>query len=75
MPDDQFVGAIVASITHGLRSGCSIYDTAIIASVSPFVLVSPGLDMAWYCVKPDEVTVVGQATPELTALCVARGQR
>jgi len=30
-----------------LRSGCSVYDKAVVASVDPFVLISEEGDMLW----------------------------
>ncbi len=52
-----------------LRSGCFAYDKAIVLNPEgPFALVSLEGDMLWTCtIKPEDVTKVGEATPDQIA--------
>lgn len=64
------VGDVVVSKNpegNPLRSGASVYSSAIVASLDPFVLVSPRGDMKWSTTRtPDDVVVTGQkATLEM----------
>lgn len=46
-----------------LRSGASMYSVAVVASTSPFVLISTGGDMLWsVTIRPEDFKVVGKAT-------------
>ena len=45
-----------------LRSGCSFYDKAVVASVEPFVLISEEGDMKWSAtVEKENFEVIGVA--------------
>jgi hypothetical protein len=58
---------------HPLRSGCCAYDSAVIVSVVPFVLVSVGSDMRWEStVKPWHFRKVGVVTAEVLERCTVR---
>lgn len=46
-----------------LRSGCSSYDKAVVASVEPFVLISEEGDMKWsVTVEKKNFEVIGVAS-------------
>lgn len=47
-----------------LRSGSFTYAYAVVASVSPFILVSSDGDMMWSEFKVENVTVIGTATDQ-----------
>ncbi len=62
------VGDIVKPINpeNVLRSGCELYEDAVVISLDPFVLSSRGADMRWSAtVSPEKFTKIGEADTEL----------
>ena len=57
------VGDLVEAIApYQLRSGCSWYAYAVVASIEPFAIISPEGDMLWrHTIEPKDVAVVGKA--------------
>jgi len=68
------IGDIVVPLddSDSLRSGCSYYPQAVVASVSPFVLVSEEGDMLWCRQKAKSFRITGRATPAITLQSVNR---
>jgi hypothetical protein len=68
------IGDIVAPVdgADSLRSGCSYYPQAVVASASPFVLVSEEGDMLWCKQKAESFRIKGRATPAITLQSVNR---
>ena len=68
------VGEIVSPIgLHQLRSGCSVYDVAVVVQSDPLVLVSTGTDMRWESsINPENFHAVGVATDEQLTRCMSR---
>ena len=71
------VGDIVQRKDNGmLRSGCEAYPRAVVASTSPFCLISEESDMRWSAtVKRDDFKVVGLADEETFKRVATRWQR
>ena len=68
-------GDIVEPISpaHQLHSGCNWYDSAVVMSVEPFVLVSKETDMRWSCtVSAENFRKIGTASEEQMKLCQRR---
>lgn len=56
-----------------LASSAGEYPYAIVASVSPFVLISEGQDMMWYVtIKPEFFTVCGSVSRRLRRAAIRR---
>lgn len=55
-----------------LRSGCSMYDKAVVVSVEPLVLISQQGDMLWSQVEVSDVRKVGVAVKRALHNCIAR---
>lgn len=69
------VGDVVEPIKpdYQLASGCSRYDTAVVISVEPFVLVSHASDMRWGCtVKRENFRIIGKIEGEALDICMRR---
>lgn len=68
-------GDVVASndSSYPLRSGGEEYPWAVVVQAHPMVLVSERADMRWEStVKPASLRLVGTASPNLLARCIAR---
>lgn len=64
---------VVPKPGHWLRSGCSAYDSAVVVSMEPFILVSKETDMKWSAtVKPENFTVSSIATDAMLERCMKR---
>ncbi|MEB5557010.1 hypothetical protein GOP97_14675 [Vibrio cholerae] len=69
------VGDVVAPIKadYQLASGCGRYDSAVVVSVEPFVLVSHASDMRWQStVKREQFKIVGKVEGEALEACMKR---
>ncbi|MBT2909660.1 hypothetical protein PL84_03570 [Vibrio anguillarum] len=69
------VGDVVEPIKHDyqLASGCGRYDSAVVVSVEPFVLVSHAADMRWQStVKREQFKIVGKVEGEALEACMKR---
>ena len=56
-----------------LRSGAEWFDTAIVISLDPFVLVSEDTNMKWeVTVKAEDFVTVGTASAEILNECMRR---
>ena len=59
-----------------LRSGCGQYDRAVVASLSPFVLVSEWGDMRWSAtVSPEDFEKCGEADRSVILAVLDRFKR
>ena len=60
-------------MVNPLRSGCSYYTHAIVASVDPFILISEEGDMKWSAtVAPSDFIFLCQAHPDITGVVLER---
>ncbi|PNG65018.1 hypothetical protein CRN61_17725 [Vibrio vulnificus] len=69
------VGDVVEPIKpdYQLASGCIRYESAVVVSVEPFVLVSHAADMRWQAtVKREQFKIVGKVDGDDLARCLAR---
>ncbi|EPP5809476.1 hypothetical protein ACUT0J_001821 [Vibrio vulnificus] len=69
------VGDVVAPIKpdYQLASGCGRYESAVVVSVEPFVLVSHASDMRWQStVKREQFKIVGKVEGDDLARCLTR---
>ena len=75
-PDPTFqVGQIVMSTDEGhpLRSGSSLYGSAVVVSSNPLVLVSHGGDMKWTAtLEPAKLKAVGAVSHNMLRKCMLR---
>lgn len=72
------VGDLVKSVHPGfhLRSGCSAYDDAVVASLEPFVLISREGDMRWSStIAPYYFEKTGRADEATLAVVMKRWNR
>ncbi|MCG6228100.1 hypothetical protein [Vibrio furnissii] len=69
------VGDVVAPIKpdYQLASGCGRYESAVVVSVEPFVLVSHASDMRWQStVKREQFKIVGTVEGDDLVRCLTR---
>ncbi|HFG1935081.1 TPA: hypothetical protein ACGF3Q_001510 [Vibrio cholerae] len=69
------VGDVVAPIKpdYQLASGCGRYESAVVVSVEPFVLVSHAADMRWQStVKREQFKIIGKVKGDDLSHCLAR---
>ena len=56
-----------------LRSGCEFYGNAIVISLNPFMITSPGADMLWVAIiKIEDFKVTGVADKKTLKKCMRR---
>ena len=69
------VGDVVEPIKpeYQLASGCERYDSAVVVSIEPLVLVSHASDMRWGCtVKREHFHIIGSVDGAELAHCMER---
>jgi len=68
------VGSIVEPAKGEIQLACGggIYDSAVVISLDPYIMVSKSADMRWSSQKQEDYTVIGEATDEQLATCMNR---
>lgn len=67
------IGDIVMPISGAnLRSGASVYNSAVVMTLDPFVLVSEGTDMKWSTLRVEDFTRIRKAKKSVFNNCWKR---